>query len=63
MIELDKNAQLIKKQLWDIWGKLDPKILEKFKNQQFIIFVCDVDEIPKLNNINLKTIKMHCHIL
>ena len=32
MIELDKNAQLIKKQLWDIWGKLDSKILEKFKN-------------------------------
>ena len=32
MITLEKNAQLIKKQLWDIWGKLDPKILEKFKN-------------------------------
>jgi hypothetical protein len=32
MIELDKSAQLIKKQLWEIWGKLDSKILEKFKN-------------------------------
>lgn len=31
-MELDLNAQLIKKQLWKIWGNLDSKILEKFKN-------------------------------
>jgi hypothetical protein len=29
---MDKEALLLKKQLWRIWGKLDPKILEKFKN-------------------------------
>lgn len=32
MLLPDKEAVRIKKRLWNIWGELDPKILEKFKN-------------------------------
>lgn len=32
MIKTDKNAEIIKKELWNLWGRLDVKILEKFKN-------------------------------
>jgi beta-1,4-mannosyl-glycoprotein beta-1,4-N-acetylglucosaminyltransferase len=57
-ININKNRKLVKEYSDDNWARetynrnyAQNIILERFKNQPFIIFVCDVDEIPNRNII------------
>ena len=68
-INVNKNRELVKEYSDDNWARetynrnyAQNIILEKFKNQQFIIFVCDVDEIPNRNIIkDIKKIYSELH--
>ena len=57
-ININKNRPLVKEYSDDNWARetyqrnyAQDIILERFKNQPFIIFVCDADEIPNRNII------------